>query len=234
MKKLVLSFVIIMVLFSLAQSRWRGFEGGAGGFSFYMLQPDLGPLNTELNDLSMPEFDGVMFLYGGQGYGFVSDHLRIGGMGFGGSMTTKDVENGYARDVTFSMAWGGLLLEYLVFEDWGFEAFMGGTLGWGGVSVHLKKTLSPIEWGDVWDDYQAVPDSTDNISTTFDHSFFLLQPRIGLKYYLLDWLAVGASVDVPILNLDAEGWTLDGDDVYNAPSLDLTQPFFQFNVMLGG
>jgi hypothetical protein len=234
MKNLALSLIIITLSVSLAQSKWRGFEGGAGGFSFYIVEPNLGALNTELKALGMPEFDGLMFLYGAQGYAFVSDRLRIGGMGFGGSITSEDIENGYAREATFSMTWGGFLLEYLVFEDWGIEAFAGGTLGWGGVSVHLRKTLSPIDWDEVWNNYQATSGTTDNISTQFDHSFFLVQPRVGLKYYLLDWMAVGVSVDVPILNLDSDGWTIDGDDVYDAPSLDLTQPFYQFSILFGG
>jgi hypothetical protein len=100
--------------------------------------------------------------------------------------------------------------------------------------VHLEKTLNPIDWDDTWNNYQGAPSNTDNISSDFNHSFFMIQPRIGLSYAILDWLAVSTSVDVPLMNLNSNGWTLNGDDVYNAPSLDLTQPFFQFSILFGG
>ena len=210
-----------------------GFSG-AGGFSFYLVKPDLAPINQKLEAIGMPQFDGLMFLYGGQGLGHVSDRMRVGGMGFGGKMIVSDMKDGYAREVSFEMAWGGLLLEYIAFEGRGFEIYSGGTLGWGGVSVHLEKSAEPADWDEVWNNYQPVANTEDNLSSTFTHSFFMLQPRLGVRYFLLDWLAVSGSVDLPLLKLNSSDWKLNGNDVYNAPELDLIQPFFQFAILFGG
>ncbi|TKJ39684.1 hypothetical protein CEE37_10410 [candidate division LCP-89 bacterium B3_LCP] len=234
MKTILIITLTIIVISSPVGAAWNSFQGGAGGFSFYIVKPDLGPLNTELKALGMPQFDGYMFLYGGQGFGYVSNSLRIGGMGFGGSVSVNDIENGYAREAIFSMGWGGILIEYLMLEVSNFELFTGGTLGWGSVSVSLRKTDSPVSWGEIWNNYTSQTGSGDSISSELSHSFFMIQPRVGVKYYLLDWLAVGGSIDVPILNLSSSGWSINGDNIYDAPSLDLTQPFFQFSILVGG
>jgi len=220
-------------MFSPALSGEIGFQG-AGGFCFAVYTPDLAPFNKELKALGIPEFSGSMLLYGGQGFGHVSEHLRVGGMGFGGSMRTQDFENGYAREATFSMSWGGILIEYWFLEALNCEFYAGGTLGWGAVALRLEKTASPVDWDDVWGNFQADSSMAENVSSEFQHSFFLMQPRLGIRYFLLDWLALSGTVEIPLLKLSSDGWELNGDNVYDAPELDLMQPFFQFSILLGG
>lgn len=210
-----------------------GFQG-AGGFSIAVYQPDLGPVNTELKALGVPEFTRTMILYGGQGFAHVSYHLRVGGMGFGGSTRVQDYEDGHAREATFSMTWGGVLIEYWFLEALNCEFYGGGTLGWGNASLQLEKTASPINWDAVWNNYQPETGASENISSQFTHSFFLAQPRLGVRYFPLNWLALGASVELPLVKLNSGGWKLNGNDVYGAPELNLIKPFFHFSVMIGG
>lgn len=232
MMKAVFTILVSFVPFVAAVS--GGGFSGAGGFSFYLWKPDLGPINNELRSLGMPQFSQSMILYGGQGFAHVSDRMRIGGMGFGGSIRVKDMEDGYAREASFSMSWGGFLMEYIILEPGDFEIYGGATLGWGAVSVHLQKTSGPANWDDLLSNFAAEEGTTDNISSNLEHSFFLAQPRLGIRYYLLDWLAVSGSVDYGLIALSSGGWTQNGEDVYNAPSLDLIKPFFQFTILAGG
>ncbi len=98
--------------------------------------------------------------------------------------------------------------------------------------IYLVSAL--IDWDDVWIDYQALSDTSENISTDFTHSFFIVQPRIGVRVYLTHWMALSGSIEVPLSKLSSGGWKLNDADVYNAPELDLIAPFFHFSILFGG
>ena len=226
--------VLIVLLFTypvFAQSG-IGFRAAAG-FGLMIYQPDLGPLNSQLNTLSMPAIDKPMVLYGGQIIGQIKNRLRLGIMSYKGSASVEDLANGYARKASFQMGWSGLQVEYCTPVFHGFEAFGGSSFGYGGVDVRLEKTHSPVDWGGIWDQFVAGDPSTQNLSIELHHSFFLVQPRLGLRFYLRDWMAVSGSVELPLLKLNSGGWSVNGSDVNGAPSLDLTSPLFQFSVMVG-
>lgn len=226
--------VIIAVLGLAVSSAWAGGFNGAGGFSVALYQPDFGPINASLQSIGMPELDKPMVIYGGQGFAYVNSRLAIGGAGFGGMASVSDLENGYARTARFTIGWGGVQFEYLLLELSRVDFVAGGLVGWGGASIHLQKSRSPIDWGDVWNDYQALSDTSENISSDFTHSFFLFQPRLGVRVYLTHWMALSGSVEVPLSKLSSGGWKLNDADVYNAPELDLIAPFFHFSILFGG
>jgi hypothetical protein len=207
---------------------------GAGGFSTMISKPDFGQINQELKALGMPEFNEALIMYGGQGFGEVSNRFRIGGMGFGGSISVNDYKNGYARQATLSMGWGGVLLEYVIADPGNFELFGGGTLGWGGLRVHLQKSRTAENWNGLWENYQAAPDTADNISTDMTHSFYIVQPRFGVRYRFIDWMAISGSIEVPLTRISGNGWRVNDQRVYNAPSLDLTAPVFHISLLFGG
>lgn len=205
----------------------------AAGFSFAVYKPNLNPLNAELNTLNMPVFDKPMYLYGGQILGQVGNHLRLGIMSFTGNISVEDLANGYARKVRFQMGWSGLQVEYRSPVFYRFEAFGGSSFGFGGVNVLLEKTRNPAAWSDIWGQLQPDSLAAQNLSTELHHSFFLVQPRAGLRFYLRDWMALSGSVEVPLVKLNSSGWSVNGNDVFGAPSLDLIRPFFQLSLMLG-
>jgi hypothetical protein len=227
------SLILLIIIYSSTAIAQQGFNGG-GGFSFYLAKPDFGAINGELQGLDMPEIDNVMLLYGGQAFAHVSNRLRVGGMGFGGSTTVGDMEGGYAREVCVHLAWGGFLAEYIIWEGKGFEAYAGGTIGWGSLSVQTEKIADPASWEEIWGSLEPGASPEDNLSSELSHSFFMGQSRLGLRYYLTTWLALSGSFDFTLFNLSSSGWELNGKEVYNAPSMDISQPFFQFAVLIGG
>lgn len=105
--------IIVLTAFSCAptEAGWKGFSG-ACGFSVKVAKPDLSLINQQLKLIDMPELEDYLILYGGQGFGYITDRLAIGGEGYGGSMTVKDYQNGVAREASFSMGWGGILIEW--------------------------------------------------------------------------------------------------------------------------
>ena len=225
----------IVSLLSLSLgAAWAGGFDAAGGFSVALYQPDFGPINESLRSLSMPEFDQPMVIYGGQGFAYVNSRLAIGGAGFAGVASVSDMENGYARTARFAMGWGGMQFEYLLLELSRVDFVAGGLIGWGGVSMHLQKTHSPVDWDEIWDNYQALGDSSDNISSDFTHSFFVFQPRVGVRVYLTHWMALSGSIEMPLSKLSSGGWKLNEAEVYNAPEIDLIAPFYHFSILFGG
>jgi hypothetical protein len=229
--------VVLLFLWATTASAQplMGFRFGAG-FSLAVFDPNLAPLNSQLQSLNMPVFNKPMYLYGGQVLGQVANKVRLGIMSFSGSASVEDLVNGYAREARFKMNWGGLQLEYRSPIFHRFEAFGGSSFGFGGVTVRLEKTKNPVSWEDLWGQYQATPPTLTNdpnLTTELHHSFFLVQPRAGLRFYLRDWMILSGSVEVPLLKLNSGGWTVNGNDVYSAPSLDLISPFYHFSLMLG-
>jgi hypothetical protein len=231
-KRIILGLIGIAVLTGPSPLA-AGFRG-AGGFSVAVYQPDFGPINEALRSIDMPELDKPVFVYGGQGFGYISERFAIGGGGFGGFATVNDLENGYARTARFNIGWGGIILEYRLLELSRVDILAGGILGWGGVSLHLQKNLSPVSWDEIWENYEAIADTAQNISSDLTHSFFVLQPRLGVRVYLTEWMALGGSVEFPVSNLSSAGWRLNDEQVYDAPSMKLTAPFFHLSILFGG
>jgi hypothetical protein len=233
-----MKWAIFLILFCfLPLGSTNAFEGGfvgGGGFSLYLSPLDVTPINESLESIGMPQFDGVMLFYGGQFFAHLNYNLRIGAVGFDGGMRVDDFTDGYAREAVFRLGWGGILVEYILYETGRFEFYGGGTLGWGRLSLSLEKSRNSVSWDDVWNSYLPEAGSEDNISSTFKHSFFLVQPRLGARYYLSSWLAVCGSVDFTVSHLSGDGWSLSGNEVYGAPTLDLNSPFFLLGVLFGG
>ena len=227
------SLIISLLCLSLSSAWAEGFDG-AGGFSVALYKPDFAPINESLESLGMPKFDQPMVMYGGQGFAYVSRRLAIGGAGFGGVASVSDLENGYARTARFTIGWGGVQFEYLLLELSRVDFVAGGLVGWGSASIHLQKSRSPLDWDEIWDNYQALSDTSENISSDLSHSFFLFQPRVGIRVYLTHWLALSGSIEVPLSKLSSGSWKLNEADVYNAPEMDLIAPFYHFSILFGG
>jgi hypothetical protein len=112
-KKLLLSVFLlsnIMIFGQSCQFFDAPFGGGIGYVPAWYI-PNIDPINVQLNEIGMSELSSSGFYSSGiAGYlyvGFVKN-LRIGGMGYGGSVSTSD-EN---REVIYSLGGGGVTLEY--------------------------------------------------------------------------------------------------------------------------
>ncbi|MCX6639993.1 MAG: hypothetical protein NTW14_05865 [bacterium] len=64
-------------------------------------------------------------------------------------------------------------MEYVFAQPGRFEFYGGGTVGLGGVNIHLEKSAAPQSWDGFWGSYKTQPDTTENISSDLNHSFFM-------------------------------------------------------------
>jgi len=174
-----------------------------------------------------------MVLYGGAGFGEVTSRLKIGGAGFGGSMTTSGYTAPYSRDVSVSLGFGGILGEYDVLYLNRLNVFAGTLLGWGEMSIKIRRAESPADWNGIWGDY-AQGSSVENASTDLNASFFAVMPWVGSRYFLTSWMAADARVGYFWSSISGENWRTNGEKVYNSPDLDLGNMFLMLSVLFGG
>ncbi|MBC8204529.1 hypothetical protein ISS30_00725 [bacterium] len=163
-------------------------------------------------------------------------------MGAGGYVSTSGMTPAVGnipaldKEVSFSMGYGGVTLEYILdfpFEVMDGQFFIGGLIGGGGAAVNISQYAS-LSWGDIWDNYQ-LPNGDDKYTQTVEMSrgFFLLDPWAGIHINLLDWLAFAgkAGYFFPIADSD---WKVNDSKVFGAPDLDLDNFHFEFAVLFGG
>jgi hypothetical protein len=188
--------------------------GGAGGFTQNLLFMDLNPINEYLRKSRSAEFDKTpMLLLGGQGYGYIMivRNLRIGGMGAGGSLTSKSIDTltNTRRNVELSVGFGGVTIEYTIPIVPRLDATIGVLLGSGSTNIRLTRNSNPNKiWDDVWDNFgtdKKIEDYTQNLSG----SFFIFQPQLNLEYAVWRWFAI--RVGVGYNGMAFGSWTLDDD-----------------------
>ncbi len=243
MKKSLVLIILAAVIFSGNDAVARqGFQGGGGGFILGYMQANLDEINNQILSMGIPKFDDGFFLYGGRGFGFVNDHIRIGGMGMGGRMITSGFVPGngsntpdLAKEVEFSMGYGGVTLEYVYDAPYGIQVFTGGLIGWGGLSVRIAQYESALNWNGIWDNYGVnyTGDSYD-LSIMLDNCLFILNPWIGAFYNILPWMGVSGQVGYFYSTASSGNWDVAGSKVLGGPDLDLSNLNFEFSILFGG
>ena len=189
---------------------------------------------------NISELDDGFVVIGGRGYGYVNRNFRIGGGGAGGwtttsGMTPADPVNNIPaldKEITFSMGYGGVTLEYVYDLPFGLQMFGGGMIGGGGASIDIGQYESR-SWGSIWDNYQFV-DSTNYTQTiTMERGFMLIDPWMGIHFNILDWMAVSGKVGYffPLLESD---WKINDTEMFGAPDIDLANWHFDFAILFGG
>jgi len=242
MRKTVVLILGMVLLIGVGSALARsGFSGGGGGPVIGYQTPDLGVLNTQLTAMGLKEFDNGVFFYGGKGYGHIKRNIRIGGMGAAGAITSSALVPGFggapnlAKEVEFSMGYGGVTLEYVYDTPFGMQIFTGGLIGWGGVSLRISQHLNALSWTGIWDDYHTgyTGDSYD-LSITMDNSLFILSPWVGAFYKVLPWMGFSGQAGYFYTRAAKENWEVVGSSVYGAPDLDLKNVCFEFAIVFGG
>jgi hypothetical protein len=197
------------------------------------LTVDLPEINREIADLGIPKLNSGMIMYGGAGFGQITSRLKIGGAGFGGSMSTSGYTAPFSRDVSISLGFGGILGEYDLLYLNRLNVFAGTLLGWGGMSIKIRRAEFPADWNGIWGDY-AQGSSVANASTDLEASFFAAMPWAGGRYFLTSWMAADARVGYFWSSIGGENWRSNGEKVYNGPDLDLGNVFLVLSVLFGG
>jgi hypothetical protein len=166
-------------------------------------------------------------MFGGAGavYIGVVNNMRVGGIGMGGSISSRSVDSrGVQRDSEFDVGFGGVTFEYVLPVIPRLDVAFGTMLGWGGVDITLRQHSGRnLTWDDEWTHFGSgnyndpITGTIGNISRTLSGSFFVWMPTVNVEYAVLGWLAfrVGAGY----VGMSAPSWDVDGEyDLVGVPS----------------
>ena len=180
--KLILAVILISSSFNLAQSG-KFFDapfGGGGGYVPAWYIPKVDELNSQINALGIPELStSGLYASGGAGFiyiGFVK-HLRLGGMGYSGTMSKSINEDGINKEAVYSIGGGGLTIEYTIpfIKDFGLS--LGATIGAGSMSIELYNNSGVQDWNGLWTD--LAQGSNNNSYKKLTNSFWMFSPTLN-------------------------------------------------------
>jgi len=227
----VLFFTCISVYGQSGQFFDAPFGGGIGYVPAWYI-PNIDPINAQLNEIGMSELSSSGFYSSGiAGYlyvGFVKN-LRIGGMGYGGSLSTSD-EN---REVIYSLGGGGVTLEYTLpfIKDLGIS--VGAAIGAGNLELDLYRNSGNFTWEETWGEFSNPDSATGSFNRKLKNSYWMFTPTINLDYPIYRFVSLRLGVGYQITF--ADDWTADNDQpVANVPSdLNSNSFFIQSGIFIG-
>lgn len=221
--------------------RWRYkhgfFKGGAGGFEIMYLNLDLPELNQKLREIGLPSLDNYMILTGGGGWGFLGKGIRVGGYGFGGTVSKNGKPYQVQKEVTLSIGLGGFLMEKVFHPLNNTELYFGLNAGGGGMDIQIVQWTGPKSWDELWSEFGI--DSLDTRHTNLDYDiklsrgFGYLMPTIGFRYNIFRWFAVGFNINY-LYCWKFEPWKHEGKKVTEAPDADISNVSYRVNFYFGG
>ena len=244
MKKSLLIISLFMLSvegFSQTQQFFDSPFGGGGGFTPGWTFAKVNDLNNMLSLANMPQiYSSGIFTTGGCGFiyiGFIPN-LRIGGMGYGGSTSSKSnlVQSNinYNEETMCSVGGGGLTIEYTLPFIKSFGVSIGTTIGSGGISIELYKNNGNNSWNGILNEFVGGQSSSNNNShRTLNNNYWLIVPTINvdIPFYRFLCFRVGAGYNFTF----GEKWKIDNDlDISGVPSTFNGKNFFiQTGIFIG-
>jgi len=203
------------------------FGGGIGYVPAWYI-PNIDPINSQLNAIGMSELStGGFYSSGIAGFlyvGFVKN-LRVGGMGYAGSLSTSD-EN---REVVYSLGGGGLTVEYTLpfIKDIGVS--VGAAIGSGNLELDIYRNSGDFTWEGTWDPNGP----SEGYNRKLENSFWMITPTINLDYPIYRFVSLRLGVGYQLTFADE--WTADNEQpVSNIPSdLNSNSFFIQSGIFVG-
>lgn len=219
--KLLILAVIIFLNFSFSQNEDFNVSnqkilrmGGAGGFTSYVLFWNVKEINKSIQTQAGPTLDDKpIYLYGGEGYGYIMviENLRVGGLGVGGSTSSSTILGNTRMDLETNVTFGGITINYAIPINQRLDITIGSMLGWGGIDLKLRRDNWGIKnWDDLinqWGSSGSI--MVNNFSYSINSDFFVFQPNIKVEYAILRWLSV--RVGVGYLGMAGGEWKLDDE-----------------------
>jgi hypothetical protein len=236
MKKLTIVLLIIPVISVYSQQKKyfdAPFGGGVGYVPAWYI-PNLEPINNELKNIGLSDLSTSGFYSSGGGgfiyLGFIK-YLRVGGMGYSGSVSTSAEYNGIKREVIYNLGGGGLTFEYTlpIVKDIGLS--VGAAVGAGSLEIQVYKNNKNISWDDIWNGTEK--DSTANLNRSLKNNYWTFTPTINLDYPINRFILIRLGVGYQLTFADS--WKADNEnELRNVPSdLNANAFFVQSGLFVG-
>lgn len=182
----VVVMAILVAPGEASAQRFGGQFGGAGGFWFLYVSPDIEEARSFDRDV------GGLLLLGGRGFLQVG-RVRLGGGGLGGSFADEGL-NPAGNDVSGGLDAGGFTAEYLVLQK-DIEVAVGGLIGGG--EFRFEERL-------------AVDGDVESLNRR-QRAIFVGMPWARAGYNVAPFVNVGAQLGYLIGSEDIDGFTLGFD-----------------------
>ncbi|MFI5237089.1 MAG: hypothetical protein ACHQLA_04055 [Ignavibacteriales bacterium] len=211
------------------------FGGGIGYVPAWYI-PNLDPINSEMLEAGIPELStGGFYSSGIAGFiyiGFIKS-LRLGGMGFGGSLSSSQTINNLNYEVDYKLEGGGFSVEYTLPFIKNIGVSIGAVIGGGNLELNTYRNDGQFSWNGIWEEFSNPDSTTENYSRMLQNSFWMFTPTINIDYpiYRFVSLRIGAGYQLTF----GDEWTVDNDQaVSNVPSdLNGDSFFIQSGIFLG-
>ena len=237
-KKLFFSIFFLSTLVTFGQTGQffdAPFGGGIGYVPAWYI-PNVSPINNQLIDIGMPELSTSGFYSSGiAGFiyiGFVKN-LRIGGMGYGGSLSTSQNISGENREVVYSLGGGGVTIEYTLPFIKNLGVSVGASIGTGSLQLDMYRNSGEFNWEGIWIEFRNGNVSSGNFNKKLKNSFWMFTPTVNLDYPIYRFVTIRLVVGYQLTFADE--WTADNDQpVSNIPSdLNSNSFFIQSGIFVG-
>lgn len=237
-KKLILSTLILSSIVAYGQSGQffdAPFGGGIGYVPAWYV-PNIDPINSQLNAIGMSELSSSGFYSSGiAGFlyvGFVKN-LRVGGMGYGGSVSSSQTIDNVNREVVYSLGGGGLTIEYTLpfIKDIGVS--VGAGIGSGSLELDIYRSSGDFSWEGTWGEFSNPDSATGSFNSKLKNSFWMFTPTINLDYPIYRFVSLRLGVGYQIAFGD--DWTADNDQPVSGIPSDLNSNsfFIQSGIFIG-
>ena len=240
---------ILMALFILFLSpeflsASGGFTSGGGGFGFGWLSADFSDINSEIALMGLNPVDEGVGLFGFEGFGYISDNVRVGVRFAGGGNRTSGVIPAVldvnlqelvlelVKEAVVSSGVSGLTIEYTREVPYGIQMIAGGMIGFGNVSVKISQFETPLTWTGIWDEYQTGVGGY-NLTMEASNSLFVLNPWIGAEYKLLRWMGVCVKAGYVFSTSESGDWKVNNREIFGGPKVGMSSLNFEFSVIFG-
>lgn len=197
---------------------------------------DVDAINQMLPDFGVDQLStGGMLTLGGAGYAYIMliDNIRLGGMGYSGSMNSSGVVDGFRKEVDYSLGGGALSIEYTIPSIKRVGISVGLLLGGGSLELNLYKNKGEFNWQDAWSEISDAESSSENFSRSMKNSYYLISPTLNIDFPLDRFIAVRLGVGYQF-TFGSE-WKIENEQDFSGVPSDLNGDafFIQTGIFLG-
>ena len=238
MKKVSFFILFAIVISNISYSQeTKYFDapfGGGGGFIPGWFFSNADELNNRLTTIGLDKLSSSgIFTTGGGGFiyiGFIP-HLRIGGMGFGGSASNDKLIGNERYESVYNLSGGGLTVEYSlnIIGDVGIS--LGVLLGGGQLKIDLYKNSGNFTWENLWDEFSS--NNSANFHREIQNNFWIFSPMLNIDIPINRFIVfrLGGGYQLTF----GENWTVDNDrSLVNVPEkLNAKGFFLQSGIFFG-